>query len=251
MVRNFFKESSIFKKILIIAVATAIISLSFLLFFSIRQQRTQIKNSIITQHKDLAATMSKVISSGYYSGNIPYRSLKKITQSKGIYYWWIVDSEGKIYQASNVSSIGKSVSLPSPENETVVKDSIYYKTGEPMKLFVHPLEIEGNSWRFVIGVSLKPVRKATNETIKSSLLVFGFATLIAIGLSYYGSRKIVKPINKLDKLVQEVMKGNMREIEVESGDEIGNLAESFNKMTRSLERTIDAYEAQIKELEKE
>lgn len=71
--------------------------------------------------------------------------------------------------------------------------------------------------------------------------VFVTAALIAIFLTtiliYFYSRWFIKPITVLNQASREVAKGNYKEIiKTKSRDEIGDLTDNFNEMTKNLER---------------
>lgn len=71
-------------------------------------------------------------------------------------------------------------------------------------------------------------------------IVFLVCTLIIIILSTLMSGKVVKPIMDLKKYSEKIGQGDLSiSIPVESGDEIGELAAAFNKMTSDLEMYIE------------
>lgn len=62
------------------------------------------------------------------------------------------------------------------------------------------------------------------------------ATIVACILVYSESRKITKPINKINSVVRDISAGNFdQRVRVDSRDEIGQLASSFNFMADSIE----------------
>lgn len=82
-----------------------------------------------------------------------------------------------------------------------------------------------------------------NKRIKSVLLILCYAfftvILIVLFLDYFISKKITKPILELNKGVKIIGSGNLDyHINISTGDEIGALADTFNKMTDDLKRHI-------------
>ncbi|MCL6448453.1 MAG: cell wall metabolism sensor histidine kinase WalK [Armatimonadetes bacterium] len=68
----------------------------------------------------------------------------------------------------------------------------------------------------------------------------GVAVLLAIIPAYCLSRSISRPIKQMSALTMEMAKGNFRrQIPVTSRDEIGRLAEHFNRLGVELEQTIN------------
>jgi PAS domain S-box-containing protein len=65
-----------------------------------------------------------------------------------------------------------------------------------------------------------------------------FALMIAISLTFFLYRSIANPIQKLADAAQNIAKGNLNDrIDYESGDELGQLSQTFNNMAESLSRT--------------
>jgi len=82
------------------------------------------------------------------------------------------------------------------------------------------------------------------DKTRFTLLIFiiiGFIVSIFLGL--YIARSISKPITKLKDAADKIAKGNLAEpVEIKRGNEIGELAESFDNMRYSLKMVMDEYE---------
>lgn len=69
------------------------------------------------------------------------------------------------------------------------------------------------------------------------ILVALLSILLALGGSFFASRRIVKPIRELSIATKAVAEGDLeRKIRVKSTDEIGFLTESFNEMIQKLKK---------------
>ncbi len=92
-------------------------------------------------------------------------------------------------------------------------------------------------------VALRPVpviRDVQYKTIKIILMAQAIAWLVAFLVSFILTRHIVKPLKQMRKAARSLAMGNFSErIAVKSNDEIGELAHSFNSMTRSLSEIED------------
>lgn len=75
------------------------------------------------------------------------------------------------------------------------------------------------------------------------------ALLVAIACALYITRNISKPVNALEKAASTIAKGDLTEpdIIVNSKDEIHSLAESFNKMKKSLQTVISNVMANVEQ----
>lgn len=89
-----------------------------------------------------------------------------------------------------------------------------------------------------IGVSQDRISKRTKETIKFVLLSLSgllVATLIA---SILTTRRIIRPLKALTRATFQIAQGNLTaQVNISGRDEIGQLAKSFNTMTRKLQET--------------
>ncbi len=96
----------------------------------------------------------------------------------------------------------------------------------------HPLLgilLIGNSRRAYVGLK-RSIRD-------SALLVGGGGILLAILLSSWAAARVTRPVEQLALAAQEVAAGNWdARVEVTGDDEIGQLADSFNRMTTELLR---------------
>lgn len=81
----------------------------------------------------------------------------------------------------------------------------------------------------------KGINKTTSVTIIMSMVAI-FLAIVEVGL--FVSRSISAPITKLEHAAVEIGRGKLdTKIEIKSNDEIGQLAASFNKMTKDLKAT--------------
>lgn len=91
--------------------------------------------------------------------------------------------------------------------------------------------------------------KTLQESLKGQLiailtLVSLLAILLALGGSYFATRRLVNPIRRLSIASKAVSEGNFdREIAVKSNDEIGFLTESFNEMIMKLRQSNESEKA--------
>ncbi len=81
------------------------------------------------------------------------------------------------------------------------------------------------------------------KAIRSMLVWNGLMTVIILAavsvIAWFASRLLVRPIHSLVETAQQIAKGDLTQrARVESADEIGGLAETFNGMASNLERTI-------------
>jgi len=86
-----------------------------------------------------------------------------------------------------------------------------------------------------VGILEEKYLDVKNQTIIAFMAITLFGALGSMGLSYLISLRISGPINKLASASREIAQGNLNtRVEIESTDELGELAESFNAMASAL-----------------
>ncbi len=86
-----------------------------------------------------------------------------------------------------------------------------------------------------IGLSLEETRKEMQQTRLMLLLIGGGGLLIGVAGAILLAQRITGPLKKLVEATVRISKGKLAQrIDITSQDEIGNLAKSFNKMSRQL-----------------
>ena len=117
-----------------------------------------------------------------------------------------------------------------------------------VKTIANVPEVNQLDWKTVIYQdeveALAPVREQTRTTSFLGTFLAG----IAILLSLVVSQRMAKPILNLTETANEVATGNLdAQATVESQDEIGQLAETFNTMTTQLKETLAGLEQRVAE----
>jgi signal transduction histidine kinase len=107
-----------------------------------------------------------------------------------------------------------------------------------------PIEYEGNPVGYLDIRSPMPIPEPARDRfiqrMQLNLLIVGSAAiLLSLGLGFFFSRFITKPIRELTIAAQEVSNGNLNQrVQIHSRDEIGQLSIVFNVMTDKLDKLI-------------
>jgi methyl-accepting chemotaxis protein len=171
---------------------------------------------------------------------------------------FMVNKEGLFVAYPEKEKILVPVSYPQLVQGIFSKDNgtIYYtgQNGEKMiggfSSFSNSKLEEELGWRLVV---VQPEREAfalVNIFQWQIIIIFlsGFIFLLAI--SYYLGGKIVIPIKKLITATRSIAQGDLvSKIDIKTGDEIEELAESFNQMATDLKKSRTALEESKEVLE--
>lgn len=87
----------------------------------------------------------------------------------------------------------------------------------------------------LVGTSRRPYVELRRHIQSAALLAGAGGVFLAILLSGWAAARVTRPVEQLAEAAREVAAGNWdAQVSVTSSDELGELAESFNRMTREL-----------------
>lgn len=97
---------------------------------------------------------------------------------------------------------------------------------------------KGKTWHIFVWQASNEIFAATKNLLTWIASAGAFSVVLLVLMGTYVSNRITKPIRKLQEATTRIGRGDMMvKVPVESGGEIGELAESFNKMTQTLKAT--------------
>jgi len=110
--------------------------------------------------------------------------------------------------------------------------------------YVYPVKLPGIEWGYIhIFYSLESYNEALESMYQSTLMLLGLLFLATLFVSYIISREIALPILKLSKAAEEVASGKLEvRVDINSSDEIAELAKNFNEMVNRLEHSHEELE---------
>jgi signal transduction histidine kinase len=130
---------------------------------------------------------------------------------------------------------------------------------------VVPVEVDGHAYSVAFGelqdvdarpvgllgvaVDREPVAAARRRATTALALGVAVALLLAIGLSGVLARRMTRPLQRLHSGALSVARGDLdTKIAIDTDDEIGDVAEAFRVMTRSLKENQEGLAARVREL---
>ncbi len=194
---------------------------------------------VIEDYKIIGSFLSKEIEVGYFESRWPFESLKKLSERKGVLFWWVVRDDGTIHLADNISFMGTNAHDYFPKIANVAgKENISLNHNQNYGIFFKPLETGKKKWSFWFGFSLNPVSERKKEIIFLITTVSTSALMTLGVILYFSIKHFTKPIKELVLGTGTIGKGDLtHRIRIESKDELGKLANAFNEMTAELQKT--------------
>lgn len=168
---------------------------------------------------------------------------------------WLIDSYGFVYSVSDerFDSL-KGIQVFSKGLEEMRLNQIYELRGtysdlikEPSHIYGIPIYESNNRGNVFCGaiIMITPLGEI-REPLKNVYRIIWAAAIYAIIISsfviyYFSERIIIKPLAAINSVAKKISKGEVQKrVEINSNDEIGELAESFNYMADSVEKVEKA-----------
>lgn len=197
------------------------------------------------RYDDFVPVLDKTIKEAIISGDNEDRQIFSDIDASNL---TLVDMETKA-----ISSVDKGDKLSAQQildSDEYLKQKEIYKSG-----LVKFDEKQGQSFSQALSDSTKVLKGSAihvgsliNVSRMIIILIGVIALLLAIVLGVIISYLIIKPLNLLKKTAQEIALGNLdKQIEINSKDEIGELAKTFNEMTNKLKESRVNIEERVNE----
>ncbi|MFH1768000.1 MAG: ATP-binding protein [Candidatus Omnitrophota bacterium] len=258
-----FTKSGIFFKISFPVILLLTLSIGLTTLLGIQNQTQIMIDALVEKNKILIDQISSSIETDFSTFNWlgVVQRVEKITEIKDVVYCMIVKPDGTVYLSSDKEMVGHTINDPAIGTEIpVIKDGFWEKRGENIKIMVQPLsstslvlsETKGRKhWTLWLAISLKNVEKAIEHVLYSNMGIGGLIIIVGGLLSFYLARSITKPIKQLTNIAQIIAKGDLNQtINMNTRDEIGDLAHSFNQMTFYLKESREEIEKYSQSLER-
>jgi signal transduction histidine kinase len=157
-----------------------------------------------------------------------------------------VDHGSEVFSANHLVTSGTALSDPS-RLESLVRSvqrsgrsesaTIQWSSGESELIHAFPLAGERGQLLgiLLVGNSRQIYTNFRNQIRSAALLAAGTGLLLAIILSSWAAARVTRPVEQLARAAHQVAEGDWSaNVTATSSDEIGQLADSFNRMTRDL-----------------
>jgi signal transduction histidine kinase len=170
-----------------------------------------------------------------FQDNVPVFEKNSDAEAQNITLPGEGDLENKAQQlhAQYMAAAAQFFALPpsAPARRSLYFDQLLPTFTEVSETANHILEINQKNMTDANDEARRQSRAASRYMVGT--LLGGFA--IAAGVTYLLARSIVQPVQSLTESAQQLGDGNLdQHVPVQSGDEVGKLAEAFNKMAAKL-----------------
>ncbi|MCQ6563826.1 cache domain-containing sensor histidine kinase [Paenibacillus mendelii] len=148
----------------------------------------------------------------------------------------ILNADNQIVYSSAIDKIGQQWA----DGEKIKGSTSTWMDIDGQRMLVSSTYSDATGWRFV---SLDPLSSIQSNSNKYRNLTIGIgllALIIALIISTFVSRRITKPIRTLQQKMKKVQNGDFNiQLDVQSTDEVGQLTQSFNRMTEEIHTLVN------------
>ena len=211
----------------------------FLSYGIVIRQLSAVERHYIEMNRFRARFISDAIEEGYPESRWPFALLRRLSMDEDSLFWWIVSDDGVIFLADDAAFTRTRARDYFPMAKNVDKNEfVYLDKDNDVGVVITRLNMGAGTWHFWSGFSLNHVRTARQEAIYSIAVLF-ILTTAAIGIVLYTTiRWFLVPIDELTRTIYRVGQGDLEHrIMVHSDDELGQLADSFNRMIERMRTT--------------
>jgi two-component system, sensor histidine kinase YesM len=163
---------------------------------------------------------------------------------------WVMDSSGRIIYHTNRNLIGSFDK--EKKNYPLLNGSFRSSVTGAAKL-VSVNESSRFGWVVVHSIPLQELTRQTDLVRNLTIFVFIAIIIITSLLAVFFSLNMTRPLKRLSGLMKTVEMGNFQvDLKIQSGDEVGMLARSFNSMMTTTRELIQKnYQIEIRQKEAE
>ena len=208
------------------------------------REKDTLENELRKRGMALAVDLAKFTARPLLANDLPTlrRFVIHSMEQDNVRYVFVLDPQGKVIMHSDLAEVGKiyqdDVNVAAV-NSTASDRSHLSRQGElHCDLFTPILISDMRLGTVRLGYSYAAVEKEIAKA-RQQILFIGLVTTIVGGVAaYLLATFISSPVKRITAATREVAAGNLDTLlEIERRDEIGDLANSFNKMTEDLRRT--------------
>ena len=231
----------LFQKIFLFMLIAFIVIVFSISYFIAEEQISCVEKNVEQKHKIIGSFLSKEIEVGYFESHWPFESLKKLSEYEGFLFWWIVRDDGIIHLADKASFMRTVAKDYFPEIGLMQEQVMSLNIDGNYGIFFKLLSTGKNKWSFWYGFSLDEISERKKEIIFLTASISISALLVVSIALFFGIKHLAKPIKTLTVSASIIGGGDLtHRVKIESQDELGDLAVSFNIMAADLLKSYTA-----------
>jgi diguanylate cyclase (GGDEF)-like protein/PAS domain S-box-containing protein/putative nucleotidyltransferase with HDIG domain len=191
------------------------------------------------EHEVIGRLIYKQMEVGYLESKWPFESLNQVASRKETLFWWVVKEDGTIHLANDAAFMGTNANayFPDLKPDGRLPSSVAYPKPD-VGIAIHPFQAGREKWAFWLGFSTKELSALRHRVFLQNALLAVLIMVVIGGVLYVLVRHYTRPVRSLVQGAAILGAGNLaHRVRIESKDELGLLARSFNTMAEDLQGT--------------
>lgn len=239
MIRDFFMNLSLNRKLIVMMIFLSFIMSSILLVLYLQAEKGMLKEyegQIIELSKAIQVGVEEITSQGSTDEMRLYQYLQNL-HTKGVKEISIISNADQVIASTNLTKVGKPVG--EKKKELIIKaelgESLSRDEGKVSNVILPVIAGKEHYGYIHLKINTEDFSKLMRinmvKRVVVTLLVFGVGIVIAMFLSW----KYTQPIHNVVNAAKRIAAGDLQQnIDSKRKDEIGELTDSFNFMAQKL-----------------
>lgn len=167
-------------------------------------------------------------------------------------YIFILDDQGDIVYHPKQQLIYSGVRKENID-EVMNCNGDYFQIGKEADKRIYTISTSAESGWKIVGVSYTTELMKNQDKARQTYMIIAIIMIILVtGITYYLSRRIIRPVEVLETSMKQVEKGNFPQIDLTKmpENELGSLSRSYNIMTEEIQQLMDQNIAEQQEKRK-
>ncbi|HAT71377.1 MAG TPA: hypothetical protein DCS63_00995 [Elusimicrobia bacterium] len=211
--------------------------------FFISRQKGALIEEIQKRGLSLADTLARNVAEGIVTEDVDSvkHTVDSLMREDYVVYAVIIDKEGRVIMHNDLDEVGKAYkdSLTQDSLRAEISGVKEYTLAPGQSVFDIAAPIRSGSERLGtirLGYSKKAIDASVSKAREQALWIASISTIVGLLGAILLARMIVAPVKALTEAVRFILRdGSLgRRVNINTEDEIGELAASFNRMTESL-----------------
>ncbi len=232
-----------------------VVAVSFYVVANFYSQKAIIIDRMKNEAINIASSIDQITASSVYNEDyttvVDY-CLPLVQKGKSISYIYVVKYDGfsllftKKMWTSETSTEKRFTKPNFKEGYEFYHDE---RVKSPVFHFAYPFNYSGIDWGWIhVGLSLEKYNSDIKNTLWNSFYLAIFSLLIGLIASAIFARRLITPIQTLDRVSQQIAAGDLSvRANISTHDELESLAHSFNIMTDELQKARNELEERVED----
>lgn len=241
------KRSSILRRVTLMAWLVAVLSVCVFAIIMVLQRQDTVKTELEGEARSLAKSLEHDIGQDVTAqrlSSVVDTCLTTLQREKNVVYLVVTlqDGDSLVHTGPDRwqrTKLDGKVWNPAADdqNRGRILFSPFYLKDECLH-YSHAGIMAGGQWGWIhIGLSIDRYQQSINDIYRNTGMAGAVVLIIGALVAYFLARNLIKPLRALQTFAQRVAGGALNaRANIAAGGEIGDLADSFNRMVESLEQ---------------